>query len=44
MNVHDNPVLRGFRAALNRVYGDRLEKAVLFGSRARGDARPAVAL
>ena len=29
-----------FRAALAETYGDRLERAVLFGSRARGDARP----
>ena len=34
---HD-PILRRFRAALDEVYGDRLERAVLFGSRARGDA------
>jgi predicted nucleotidyltransferase len=29
--------LTRFRAALAEVYGDRLERAVLFGSRARGD-------
>lgn len=35
-----NPiVLSKFRAALNAHYGDRLERVVLFGSRARGDAR-----
>jgi predicted nucleotidyltransferase len=33
------PVLTRFRDALNAVYGDRLERVVLFGSRARGDAR-----
>jgi predicted nucleotidyltransferase len=34
-----DPVLRRFRAALDDLYGDRLERVVLFGSRARGDAR-----
>jgi predicted nucleotidyltransferase len=38
--VSGDPVLRRFRAALAAAYGDRLERAVLFGSRARGDARP----
>jgi len=33
-------VLRRFRQALNEIYGARLERAVLFGSHARGDARP----
>jgi predicted nucleotidyltransferase len=28
-----------FRQALERIYGDRLDRVVLFGSRARGDAR-----
>ena len=35
-----DPVLVLFREALKRAYGDRLERAVLFDSRARGDARP----
>jgi predicted nucleotidyltransferase len=35
-----DPVLARFRAALDRLYGDRVERVVLFGSRARGDARP----
>lgn len=34
----DDPVLRCFRAALDQLYGDRVERVVLFGSRARGDA------
>jgi predicted nucleotidyltransferase len=34
----DDPVLRRFRAALDRAYGGRIERVVLFGSRARGDA------
>ncbi len=33
-------VLRKFRAALDKEYGDRIERVVLYGSRARGDARP----
>lgn len=35
-----DPVLKKFRAALTERYGDRIERVVLFGSRARGDARP----
>ncbi|MFZ4859909.1 MAG: nucleotidyltransferase domain-containing protein [Desulfuromonadaceae bacterium] len=35
-----DPVLTQFRHALNEVYGGRIERVVLFGSRARGDARP----
>ena len=33
-------VLKHFRAAIAQTYGDRLERVVLFGSRARGDAQP----
>jgi predicted nucleotidyltransferase len=33
-------VLTRFRAALDEAYGSRIERVVLFGSRARGDARP----
>jgi len=35
-----DPVLTRFRAALDALYGDRIERVVLYGSRARGDARP----
>jgi len=35
----DDPILKRFREDLGRVYGGRLERIVLFGSRARGDAR-----
>jgi predicted nucleotidyltransferase len=35
-----DPVLKQFSAALDAMYGVRLERVVLFGSRARGDARP----
>ncbi len=34
----DDPILKRFRAALDALYGDRIERVVLFGSRARGDA------
>jgi uncharacterized protein len=36
----DDPVLRRFRSAVDGIFGDRIERVVLFGSRARGDARP----
>src|SRR5271169_83380 len=34
----EDPILTRFRAALDKIYGDRIERVVLFGSRARGDA------
>ena len=34
------PVLKEFRAALGAMYGDRIERVVLLGSRARVDAMP----
>lgn len=39
ISIVDDPVLRHFRAALDKLYGTRAERVVLFGSRARGDAR-----
>jgi predicted nucleotidyltransferase len=39
MRPADDPILKRFRAALNEMYGARLERVVLFGSRARGDRR-----
>ncbi len=36
----DDPAIKRFRKALDEIYGDRLARVVLFGSRARGDARP----
>lgn len=35
-----DPVLSRFSAALVDAYGERIERVVLFGSHARGDARP----
>lgn len=40
IQAHRDPVLVRFRAALDAAYGVRLERVVLFGSRARGDAQP----
>jgi predicted nucleotidyltransferase len=34
-----DPILMRFRAALAELYCGRLERVVLFGSQARGDAR-----
>jgi predicted nucleotidyltransferase len=34
----DDPILSRFRAELNALYGERIERVVLFGSRARSDA------
>ncbi len=38
--VASDPTLLRFREALTAMYGDRLDRVVLFGSRARGDAHP----
>lgn len=38
--IEDDPVLKSFRTAVRAAYGDRLQRALLYGSRARGDARP----
>ena len=35
--ILDDPILKRFRAALDALYGDRIERVVLYGSRARGD-------
>jgi len=36
--ITDDPVLKRLRVALDDLYGERIERVVLFGSRARGDA------
>jgi uncharacterized protein len=38
--IFHGSILQRYRAALGEIYGDRLERVVLFGSRASGDARP----
>jgi predicted nucleotidyltransferase len=35
----DEPVLRRCKAALDALYGDEIDRVVLFGSRARGAMR-----
>jgi uncharacterized protein len=40
MDILSDPILARFRAALDKTYGANVERVVLFGSRARGDARP----
>ena len=35
----EDPVLKSFGAGIRALYGDNLERVVLYGSRARGDAR-----
>ena len=37
--THQDLVITRFRNALDILYGDRIERVVLFGSQARGDAR-----
>lgn len=39
-HLQTDEALTRFRATLDEVYGTRIERVVLFGSRARGDARP----
>jgi predicted nucleotidyltransferase len=36
--IIDDPVLKRLRGALDDLFGERIERVVLFGSRARGDA------
>lgn len=38
--IKGDPTLVRFRTALAEMYGARIERIVLYGSRARGDARP----
>jgi len=39
LSLSDGPILERFRAALDEIDGARLSRVVLFGSRARNDAR-----
>ncbi len=39
MSAPTDPVLTRFRTALDAAYGGRVERVVLFGSRARGEER-----
>jgi len=38
--IGSDPVLERFRTAVAEHFGERLERIVLYGSRARGEARP----
>jgi uncharacterized protein len=38
--VTANPTIVRFRQALTDIYADRVDRVILFGSRARGDSRP----
>ncbi len=38
--ARDKLILEKFRGALNEMYGERIERVVLYGSQARGDAHP----
>ena len=38
-HLQDDPILARFRSALRGIFDGRIERVVLFGSRARGDAR-----
>lgn len=40
MNPQGDQILVRLRAGLAAIYGERLERVVLYGSRARGDSRP----
>ena len=40
MNAALAPVLQQLRAGLEAQYGDRLDRVLLYGSQARGDAGP----
>ncbi len=35
----DDPILTRFKVALQEIYGDQIERLLLFGSRARGEAQ-----
>jgi len=37
--IRTDPLLKRYRAALDEIYGTQIDRVILFGSRARGDAR-----
>jgi predicted nucleotidyltransferase len=39
-NPKEASILTRFRSALGQIYGERIERVVLYGSRARGDHHP----
>ncbi|MFC7334414.1 nucleotidyltransferase domain-containing protein [Rhodocista pekingensis] len=40
MDARIRPILDELKAGLVELYGDRLDRVILYGSQARGDARP----
>ena len=39
-NPKSDPILSRLRAVLDQIYGDRLERVILYGSRSRDEERP----
>jgi predicted nucleotidyltransferase len=39
IQASDDPILKRFRATMGEIYGARVARVVLYGSRARGEAR-----
>ena len=40
MTQHIQNILSEFKSRLSELYGDRLDRVILYGSQARGDAQP----
>jgi len=40
VEAQTDPILKRYRAALDEIYGNQIDRVILFGSRARGDYRP----
>jgi predicted nucleotidyltransferase len=40
VEARTDPILKRYRAALDEIYGNQIDRVILFGSRARGDYRP----
>jgi len=40
MATNIDPIMSRFHAALDKIFGEQVERVVLFGSRSHGDARP----
>lgn len=40
MDTPTDPILKNLRSKLDATYGERIERVILFGSRARGEEKP----